>query len=142
MGRGKHKLTVGPRALATKKSLFRFIPLIPPPEGEKDELYRLILQHDDFSLHNMMVYVDEQTGDIELTSVYDWETACIVPVILSEIDFLIYNCDFKLVVDDKGEPSVHTRPGVEIEPERRLQDEQHAVEFLNVGISFKTTRFI
>lgn len=126
---------VGPRAFAAKQSLLRLIPLILPAEGDNDEvLYRFVLQHDDFGVHNMSVYVDEQTRDLRLNSVYDWETGCIVPAILSEIEFLIYGRDFKLLVNEKGEPSVeYTPPDVELEPERRVQDQQHAVEFVNVS---------
>lgn len=130
------KQTVGPRAAAAKQSLLRLIPLILPAECDNDDmLYRFVLQHDDFGVHNMSVYVDERTGDLKLNSVYDWETGCIVPLILSEIEFLIYGRDFKLLVDEKGEPSVmYAPPGVELEPERRVQDQQHAVEFMNVGL--------
>lgn len=128
IGWEEDKLTVGPLAFAAKQSLLRFIPLM-LPEGDDEVLYRLVLQHDDFGIHNMSVDVDE-AGEPSLTSVYDWETGCIVPIILTEIEFSIAGCD--LIVDEKGEPSVHIRSDLERGPERRLQNQQYSVEFLNV----------
>lgn len=92
-------------------------------------MYRLVLQHDDFGIHNMSVDV-AQAGEISLTSVYDWETGCIIPLILAEIDFSVAGCD--LIVDENGQPSVHTRPDLECETERRAQNQRYSVEFLNV----------
>lgn len=66
---------------------------------DDEVLSRLVLQHDDFGLHNIPVDVDE-AGELSLTSVYDWETGCIIPVILTEIEFLFARCD--LIVDEKG----------------------------------------
>ncbi|KAI7783175.1 uncharacterized protein LA080_012471 [Diaporthe eres] len=64
--------------------------LVGSEEGGDDEvLYRLVLQHDDFGLHNIPVDVDE-AGELSLTSVYDWGTGCIIPVILTEIEFSIH----------------------------------------------------
>lgn len=62
---------VGTKALAARASLLRLIDVILPDDD--DELYRLVLQHDDFGIHNMSVFVDED-GHLTITSVYDWET--------------------------------------------------------------------
>lgn len=128
IGRDEDKLTVGLLASAAKQSLLRLIPLI-LPEGEEEVLYRLVLQQGDFGSHNTAVDVDE-AGELKVTSVRDWETDCIIPVILTEIKFSIPGCD--LIVDEKGEPSVHTRLDKEREPERGAQNQRYSVEFLNV----------
>ncbi|KAG6362093.1 hypothetical protein INS49_010322 [Diaporthe citri] len=127
IGWEEDKLTVGPLASAAKQSLLRLIPLI-LPEGDDEVLYRLVLQHDDFGLHSISVDVDE-AGELSLTSVYDWETGCIIPVILSEIEFSIAGC--RLIVDEKGEPSVHLRSDQEREPERSAQNQRYSADFLN-----------
>lgn len=132
IGREEDKLTVGPLASAAKQSLLRLIPLI-HPEGHEEVLYRIVLQQGDFGLHNASV--DEyEAGELRLTSVRDWEADCIIPVVLTEIKFSIPGCD--LIVDEKGEPSVHTRLDKEREPEREpergAQNQRYSVEFLNV----------
>lgn len=132
IGWEEDNLTVGPRAFAAKQSLLCLIPLV-LPEGDEEVLYRFVLQHDDFGIHNMSFDVDE-AGEIRLTSVYDWETGCILPIILTEIEFSIAGCD--LIVNEEGEPSVHIRSDLERQPERRLQNQQYAVEFLNVSYHF------
>lgn len=129
IGWEEDKLTVGPLAAAAKQSLLCLIPLI-LPEGDDEVLYRLVLQHDDFGLHNISVDVDE-AGELSLTSVYDWETGCIIPVILTEIEFSIAGCD--LIVDENGEPSVHFRSDQEREPERCSKNQRYSADFLNVS---------
>lgn len=129
IGWEEDKLTVGPLAAAAKQSLLCLIPLI-LPEGDNEVLYRLVLQHDDFGLHNISVDVDE-AGELSLTSVYDWETGCIIPVILTEIEFSIAGCD--LIVDENGEPSVHFRSDQEREPERCSKNQRYSADFLNVS---------
>lgn len=128
IGWEEDKLTVGPLVSAAKQSLLCLIPLI-LPEGDDEVLYRLVLQHDDFGLRNISVDVDE-AGELSLTSVYDWETGCIIPVILTEIEFSIAGCD--LIVDEKGEPSVHFWSDQEREPERRSKNQRYSADFLNV----------
>lgn len=61
---------------------------------------------------------------------YDWETGCIIPVILTKIEFSIDGC--YLIVDEKGELWVHMRSDLELEPERRAQNQRYSVGFLNV----------
>ncbi|TVY69035.1 hypothetical protein LSUE1_G007357 [Lachnellula suecica] len=74
---------VGPRAFAAKQSLLRLIPHIFPTDGNQAALYRLVLDHGDFGIHNMSITTEEK-GHFVITSLYDWETGCIVPAILSD----------------------------------------------------------
>jgi hypothetical protein len=60
---------VGPKALAAKQSLLRFISHM-LPGGEDEVLYRLVLQSDDYGIQNMSIFVDE-TAQVSVTSVYD-----------------------------------------------------------------------
>lgn len=119
---------MSPRALAAKQSMLRFISHM-LPEGEDEVLYRLVLQSDDYGIHNISIFVD-QTGQLSVTSVYDWETGCIVPIILCEIEFAIAGCD--LTIDENGEPSVHIRSSSESAPEQRVKNQQYSAEFLEV----------
>lgn len=126
--REEDKLTVGPPAAAAKQSLLRLITLI-LPEGDQEILYRLVLQRDDFGLHNIPTDVEE-AGELSLASVYDWEAGCIIPATLPEILFSIDRC--YLIIDEKGGPSVHMHSDLELEPERRAQNQRYSVGFLNV----------
>ncbi|RDW86613.1 uncharacterized protein DSM5745_03255 [Aspergillus mulundensis] len=97
--------TVGPGALAAKKSLLRALPHLIPRETTDGSLYRLALDHGDFGVHNTTVKVTESKGRGPLvTSLFDWETGCIVPAILS--DPLVAVDPVDLAADERGEPSV------------------------------------
>lgn len=120
---------VGKRLLAAKRTLLRVVPYI-LPKVDDELLYRFVLQHDDLGLHNMSIFVDE-SGQVKLTSIYDWETANIVPVILSDFDFSIAGCDLR--VDEGGKPWVHIRSSSEEEPERQAKNQQHSEDFLKVS---------
>lgn len=74
--------TVGPTAAAAKQSLLRLIPYIMPTDNDEGSLYRLVLEHGDFGIHNMLIKMDDNGLPI-VTSLYDWETGSIVPAILS-----------------------------------------------------------
>jgi hypothetical protein len=74
--------SVGPIAAAAKQSLIRPIPHHSLHDDGKG-LYRLVLEHGDFGVHNMSI-TEDANGLPLVTSVYDWETACIVPAILSD----------------------------------------------------------
>ncbi|KAJ7730909.1 hypothetical protein DFH07DRAFT_160412 [Mycena maculata] len=89
---------VGPRASAAKKSLLRLVPLIMPPEG--DHPYRLVLEHGDFGMHNMVI-TDPPAPRV--TSLYDWETAHIVPALLSDPQMATY---VDLGLDGEGVPRI------------------------------------
>ena len=91
---------VGPRAAAAKQSLLRLIPHILPQEAgaaaaaaphtadaaaadsnkPRPVLYRLVLEHGDFGIHNMSITPDTHA----VTSLFDWETGCFVPAMLSD----------------------------------------------------------
>lgn len=75
--------TVGPIAAAAKRSLLRLIPHIMPMGDDGNGLYRFVIDHGDFGIHNMSIAMDVKQQP-RITSVYDWETGCIVPAILSD----------------------------------------------------------
>lgn len=75
--------TVGPVAAAAKRSLLRLIPRIMPKGDDEEVLYRFVIEHGDFGIHNMPIAMDVEQQPI-ITSVYDWETDCIIPAILSD----------------------------------------------------------
>ncbi|KAI1180971.1 3-hydroxybutyryl-CoA dehydratase [Nemania sp. FL0916] len=101
--------TVGPIALAAKESLLRAIPYITPPELTNPEtsLYRLVLEHGDFGIHNASMSKNA-SGEPIITSLYDWETACVVPALLSDPSVSVKQLD--LIVDEMGGPSVADIP--------------------------------
>lgn len=53
-----------------------------PKGATESSLYRLVLEHGDFGIHNISITRDVD-GNPLVTSLYDWETACIVPALLS-----------------------------------------------------------
>ncbi|KAF7326393.1 hypothetical protein MVEN_02616900 [Mycena venus] len=93
---------VGPVALKAKNSLLQLLPWILPPEADPDlpSLYRLVLEHGDFGIHNMTI-TDAETPSV--TSLYDWETGHIVPAILSDPQISVY---VDLELDPEGEPMI------------------------------------
>ena len=98
--------TVGPIAAAAKQSLLRLVPYILPPENDQKALYRLVLEHGDYGIHNMSITIDAK-GQPLVTSLYDWETGCIVPAILSD-PLMAVSID--LVVDDNAAFSITRVP--------------------------------
>ncbi|KAJ7119447.1 hypothetical protein C8R44DRAFT_624873 [Mycena epipterygia] len=88
---------VGPIASRAKKSLLQLMPLI-MPENDQEVLYRLVLEHGDFGIHNMAI-----TDTPTVTSLYDWETGHIVPAILSDPQMAIY---VDLGIDGDGLPVI------------------------------------
>lgn len=96
---------VGPIAAAAKHSMLRLLPQILPvgSHGQLESaLYRLVLEHGDFGIHNMSI-ARAADGDPFVTSVYDWETGCIVPAILSDPLMAV---EVDLVADEDAEPAV------------------------------------
>ncbi|UPL02379.1 hypothetical protein LCI18_013313 [Fusarium solani-melongenae] len=83
--------------------------------------------HDDFGIHNMLNLVTE-SGQTSITSLFDWETGCVVPVVLSKIVFFIAGGD--LTIDENGEPSVYIRPGWSPKPEELAKNQGYSAEFL------------
>lgn len=99
--------TVGPIALAAKSSLLRAIPHLMPPENVDQSLYRLVLEHGDFGIHNTTI-TTQANGEPLITSLYDWETGCLVPAILS--DPLVAVCPVDLITDENAKPCVTRIP--------------------------------
>lgn len=99
--------TVGPVALAAKDSLLRAVPVIMPEESPSIGLYRFTLEHGDFGIHNTTVVVDSE-GQPQVTPLFDWETGCIAPALLT--DPLVAVSPIDLVVDDSGMPSTERIP--------------------------------
>lgn len=104
-------VTVGPIAATAKQSLLRLIPHILPEEdnesGDRPSLYRLVLEHGDFGIHNMSIAV-EANGRPLVTSLYDWETGCIVPAILSDPSMAV--SPFDLDIEENAAPSFDNEP--------------------------------
>ncbi len=120
--------TVGPGALKAKESLLRFIPYMLPAGTieEEAELYRVVLDHGDFGIHNMSVTVD--AGQPEITSLYDWETGNIVPAILSDPEMAVW---VDLTADAEGEPTI-TRVDEDQGPGYREEYMRHAKQYIEV----------
>lgn len=94
--------SVGPIVAAAKQSLLCLIPHIMPSGGDEASLYRLVLDHGNFSIHNMLITMDA-IGLPAVMSLYDWETECIVPAILSN---LLMAVTVDLVTDVNAAPSI------------------------------------
>jgi len=97
---------VGPVALAAKHSLLKAIPYLLPQE-DSEVLYRLVLEHGDFGIHNTSITEDD-SGKPRVTSLYDWETACIVPALLADPMVAVSPVD--LTADERAEPAVTRIP--------------------------------
>jgi len=97
---------VGPIAAAAKQSLLRIIPHILPAGSNEHSHYRLVLDHGDFGIHNMSITVDA-SGLPLVTSLYDWETGCIVPALLSD-PLMAVAVD--LVTGENAAPSISRIP--------------------------------
>lgn len=78
-----------------------------PLKSTEVSLYRLVLEHGDFGIHNTSI-TKEANGEPIITSLYDWETACIVPALLSDPNVAAGPVD--LITDEEGEPSVTRIP--------------------------------
>jgi hypothetical protein len=99
-------VTVGPVAAKAKQSLIRLIPHIMPVDSDQQSLYRLVLDHGDFGIHNMSITRDAK-GQPLVTSLYDWETGCIVQAILSDP---LMTVAVDLVTDETAAPSITRVP--------------------------------
>ncbi|EFY89304.1 hypothetical protein J3458_018759 [Metarhizium acridum] len=98
--------TVGPVAAAAKQSLLRLIPHIMPAGDEEKLLYRFVIDHGDFGVHNISIAMDAN-GQPLATSLFDWETGCIVPAILSD-PLMAVTVD--LVADEDAAPALTRLP--------------------------------
>ncbi|KAL6897222.1 3-hydroxybutyryl-CoA dehydratase [Trichoderma evansii] len=102
IGWGDDHNTVGPIAAAAKKSLLSLIPHIMPKGGDEDILYRFVIDHGDFGIHNMSIIMNVNQQP-RITSLYDWETECIVPAILSDPLMAVI---VDLTIDKNANPAV------------------------------------
>ncbi|KAJ7217030.1 hypothetical protein GGX14DRAFT_601777 [Mycena pura] len=135
---------VGPVAFNAKLSLLRLIPVILPLDDPHGALYRLVLEHGDFGIHNMTI-----TDAPTVTSVFDWETGHIVPAILSDPRLMVH-CD--LEVDEHGTPIISRLwDGMEAEDILEFQEyanyyyqilAQHAPDYLETIKMGKDARHI
>jgi hypothetical protein len=98
--------TVGPVAAAAKQSLLRLIPHILPAGDDENLLYRFVIDHGDFGIHNLSIAMDANRQPF-VTSLFDWETGCIVPAILSD-PLMAVTVD--LVADEDAAPAVARLP--------------------------------
>jgi hypothetical protein len=62
--------TVGPITAAAKQSLLQLISHIMPKDSNQTSLYRLVLDHRDFGIHNMSIIIDAN-GQPLVTSLYN-----------------------------------------------------------------------
>ncbi|KAI9661289.1 MAG: hypothetical protein M1821_009616 [Bathelium mastoideum] len=116
---------VDPVAVAAKQSLLRLIPHILPPETpEKPTLYRLVLDHGDFGIHNMSITADNYS----VTPVFDWETGCIVPAMLSDPLMAV---EIDLVTDKAAAPSIIRVPN-DTTPDERMEYVAWAKQYIDV----------
>ena len=123
--------TVGLVAAAAKRSLLRLIPHIMPADNDQTSLYRLVIDHGDFGIHNMSITMDAN-GQPLVTSLYNWETACIVPAILSGPLMAVV---VDLVTDENAAPSIIRVPD-DATPNDHAQYVTWARQYLKVYPSF------
>ena len=88
IGREDDNNTVGPIAVKANEALLRLIPHIMPTDDQAS-LYRLVLEHGNFGIHNSSIAMDSN-GQPLVTSLCDWETGCIAPAILSDLLIVVY----------------------------------------------------
>ncbi|PHH64758.1 hypothetical protein CDD81_4020 [Ophiocordyceps australis] len=69
---------------------------------KRDPLYRFVLDHGDFGIHNSTIYQDQEQRP-NVTSIFDWETGRIVPALLSEQKMIV---TVDLILDQDGEPGI------------------------------------
>ncbi|KAI9674959.1 MAG: hypothetical protein M1817_001365 [Caeruleum heppii] len=100
--------TVGPVAAAAKQSLLHLIPHIMPTGDDENLLYRFVLDHGDFGVHNISITMDANNQPLA-TSLYDWETGYIVPAILSD-PLMAVTVD--LVADEDAAPALTRLPRI------------------------------
>lgn len=93
-------------AAAAKQSLLRLIPHIMPTGDDENLLYRFVIDHGDFGVHNISIAMDANNQPLA-TSLYDWETGCIVPAILSD-PLMAVTVD--LVTDEDAAPALTRLP--------------------------------
>ena len=104
-----------------------------PADDDQPSLYRLVLDHGDFGIHNMSITVDANSQPLK-TSLYDWETGCIVPAILSD-PLMAVAVD--LVPDENAAP-LFIRVPDNATLDERAEYITWARQYFKVGSSFST----
>lgn len=128
-------LVVGPTAAAAKKSILRLIPHIIPPEN--DYHFRFVLEHGDFGIHNMSIAKDADSRTL-VTSVFDWDTASVVPAILTDPEMAV-------IVDlqaDENASRTLGRVDDDDTPEKIAEWMTWAKQYLDVSHSLKSFEII
>ncbi|KAK3361034.1 hypothetical protein B0T24DRAFT_643385 [Lasiosphaeria ovina] len=74
--------------------LLSAIPHILPPDTD-GHLYRLVLEHRDFKMDNLLITRCPEYGEPEVTALFDWEQGCVLPAILSDPSFITPNLSEK-----------------------------------------------
>jgi hypothetical protein len=77
-----------------------------PTGDDENLLYRFVIDHGDFGVHNISIAMDANNQPLA-TSLYDWETGCIVPAILSD-PLMAVTVD--LVTDEDAAPALTRLP--------------------------------
>jgi aminoglycoside phosphotransferase (APT) family kinase protein len=127
--------TVGPKAAKAKQSLLRFIPHMLPSGPGNGWLYRPVLEHGDFGIHNMSIAVDAR-GKPLITSLYDWETGCIVPALLADPEMAVA---VDLTADENGQSRI-TRVGSDETAEYRDEYIKYTDFYLTVRVGLSKTQ--
>ncbi|KND92187.1 hypothetical protein TOPH_03052 [Tolypocladium ophioglossoides CBS 100239] len=107
--------TVGPIAVVAKQSLLRLIPYIMPADSSQSSLPSRSRPRR-FWYPQHVHYMDANNNPLA-TSLYDWETGCIVPAILSDPLMAVV---VDLVTDENANPSI-TRVPSDATPSDRVQ---------------------
>ena len=93
---------------------------------------RLVLDHGDFGVHNMSITMNA-SGLPLMTSLYDWETGCIVPGILSNPVMAV---TVDLAANEKAAPSI-TRVSDDTTTDEITEYMAWATKYFEVRILFK-----
>jgi hypothetical protein len=104
-GKEKNDTSLKATFACTRQALLELVPrILPKPrkQAAKDALYRFVLDHGDFGMHNMTVAMDNDRKPY-ITSVFDWEGGSVVPALLSEPK-MVTTVD--LIIDENGDPSI------------------------------------
>lgn len=90
--------------LESKATILEALSYIMPPELPDNSLYRFVLEHEDYGLHNILAEEQEDDGVPRITALFDWDTACIWPALLSNP--LVKLPGIEVTVDKDGNPAL------------------------------------
>lgn len=111
------RVTISPWVPLLRQAVSPTSPLLNlPADSDKISLYRLVLERGDFGIHNLLIKLDANSRPL-VTSVYNWETGCILPAILSDP---LMRVKFDLAEDKNGNPSI-TGTEEDTTPEDRVE---------------------